>query len=185
MPVVADWAATAMFVVFAVAALAKARSAGAFDDFAASLSQFGIRSILGQRLMAAMVLLLEALGCVGLVVLAQHPIARYALPVLLLLAFGAGVAMSARSGRASACHCFGTTTELPAGPHLILNGSLAALGILAAFGGRSAGTAGDAVLGVGLGVISGVLFVFAADLYVALSTRGATAGRPVYAKNGG
>lgn len=182
MSVIADWAATAMFVVFAVAFAAKARSASAFDDFAASLSQFGISSIGGQRLLAAVVLLLEALACVGLVLLAHHPVARFVLPVLLLLGFSGGVALTARTGRLSACHCFGTSTELPAGPHLALNGALVVLGCLAAFGGDPAGTAGDTVLGIGLGVISGILFVSAADLYQALSVGGAAGRRTVSEK---
>jgi hypothetical protein len=177
MQVLTGWAATAMFVVFVVAFLAKARSATAFDDFAASLSQFGISSIGGQRLLAAVVLLLEALACVGLVLLAHHPLARFILPVLLLLGFSGGVALTARTGRLSACHCFGTSTELPARPHLALNGALAVLGCLAAFAGDPAGSAGDTVLGIGLGVISGSLFVGAADLYQALSTGGATGRR--------
>ncbi|HEU5268900.1 MAG TPA: MauE/DoxX family redox-associated membrane protein [Jatrophihabitans sp.] len=184
MPVIADWAATAMFVVFAVAVLAKLRSGSAFDDFAASLSQFGIRAIPAQRAVAVAVLLFETLACVGLVLWSDRPAARFALPVLLLVAFGAGVAVSARGGRSSACHCFGTATELPTGLHLALNGSLAAFGCLAALGGRSAGTTGDAVLGVGLGIISGVLFVFAADLYVALSTRGPADARRAMVEKG-
>jgi len=175
--VIADWAATAMFVVFGVALVAKLRSPRAFDDFAASLSQFGLSSIPGQRLAAAAVLVLEALACAGLVLLAHHPLARFTLPVVLLLGFGAGVALGARGGRRSACHCFGTSTELPTGPHLALNGSLAALGCAAVLAGDPAGSTGDSVLGIGLGIISGVLFVGAADLYAALSTAGPAAGR--------
>jgi methylamine utilization protein MauE len=179
MPVIADWAATAMLVVFAVAFVAKARSVTAFDDFAASLSQFGVRSIGGQRLLAGIVLLLEALAGVGLILLVHHPLARFVLPVVLLLGFGAGVALSARTGRLSACHCFGTSTELPARPHLALNGALAGLGCLAAFTGDTAGSTGDTVLGIGLGVISGILFVGAADLYQALSIGDSTGRRAV------
>lgn len=170
MYVLTGWTATAMFVVFAVAFLAKVRSTTAFDDFAASLSQFGVRPVGGQRLLAAVVLLLEASACVGLVLLAHHPVARFVLPVLLLLGFSAGVALSARSGRLAACHCFGTSTELPAPAHLTLNCALAALGVLAMTIGGSSGSTGDTVLGVGLGVITGVLFAASADLYLALST---------------
>jgi hypothetical protein len=173
-----------MFVVFAVAVLAKVRSASAFDEFAASLSQFGIRAIPVQRAVAVAVLLFETLACAGLLLFPQRPAARFALPVLLLVAFATGVAISARGARSTACHCFGTATELPTGLHLALNGSLATLGCLAATGGDPAGTAGDAVLGVGLGIISGVLFVFAADLYVALSTRGSVDGRRAVAGKG-
>ena len=185
MPVIADWAATAMFVVFAVAFVAKVRSAQAFDDFAASLSQFGVSSVSGQRLTAAAVLLLEALACAGLVLLNHHPLARFVLPVALLAGFAAGVALGARSGRLGACHCFGTSTELPTGPHLALNASLAALGFVAVLAGGPGGSAGDSVLGVGLGVITGVLFVFAADLYTALSTAGSVAGRGAVSEKGG
>ncbi len=185
MSVMADWAATAMFVVFAVAFSAKARSAEAFDDFAASLSQFGLRSIPGQRVLAAAVLLLEALACAGLALLAQHPLVRFALPVALLLGFSAGVALSARSGQLTACHCFGTSTELPVPAHLALNLSLAALGCLAAITGSPTGSAGDTVLGIGLGITTGVLFAASADLYVALSTSstgGGAAGRHANSK---
>ena len=184
MQVLTDWAATAMFVVFAVAFLAKARSASAFDDFAASLSQFGISSIGGQRLLAAAVLLLEALACVGLVLLVHHPLARFLLPVVLLLGFSVGVALSGRAGRLTACHCFGTSTELPTPAHLALNCSLAALGCLAMVTDGSTGTAGDTVLGIGLGVITGVLFAASADLYLALSTGGAAGRRAVPEKVG-
>lgn len=179
MPVIADWAATAMFVIFAVAFLAKARSVSAFDDFAASLSQFGVRSIGGQRLLAAGVLLLEALACAGLALLVHHPFARFVLPVILLLGFSVGVALSARAGQLTACHCFGTSTQLPAPAHLALNCALAALGCLAVVADGSAGTAGDTVLGIGLGVITGVLFAASADLYLALSTGGAAGRRAV------
>jgi len=166
-----------MFVVFAVAFVAKVRTAAAFDDFAASLSQFDIRSILGQQLVAVLVLLLEVLACAGLLTLAHHPLARFVLPVLLLLGFSVGVALSARGGQLTACHCFGTSTELPTSAHLALNCSLAALGCLAAVTGGSAGSAGDTVLGVGLGVITGMLFAASADLYVALSAGRAAARR--------
>jgi len=168
-----------MFVVFAVVFVAKARSARAFDDFARSLSQFGIRSIPGQWVVAALVLLLEALASIGLVMLAHHPVVRYALPVVLLLGFSAGVALSARSGRLAACHCFGTSTELPVPAHLALNCSLAGWGCLAAVTGGSAGSTGDTVLGTGLGAITGVLFAASADLYMALSTGSTTGGRTV------
>lgn len=179
MHVLTGWAVTAMFVVFAVAFLAKARSGTAFDDFAASLSQFGVRSISGQRVLAAAVLLCEALACVGLVLLAGHALARFVLPIVLLLGFSAGVGLSARGGQLTACHCFGTSAELPPGPHVALNAALAGLGVLAGLGGDPGGGAGDTVLGIGLGVISGVLFVCSADLYMALSTgrRGVAAGR--------
>jgi hypothetical protein len=177
MPVIADWAATALFVVFVVAFLAKLRSTQAFDDFAASLSQFGISSITRQRLVAGVVLVLEALASIGLVLLRDHPVARFVLPIALLLGFSAGVALSARTSRGAACHCFGTSTELPTGPHLALNTSLAGLGFVAVLAGGQAGTRGDSVLGIGLGTITGVLFVFAADLYAALSTAGTAAGR--------
>lgn len=182
MLVIADWAATAMFVVFAVAFAAKARSATAFDDFAASLSQFGVSSIGGQRVLAAAVLLLESLACAGLVLLLHHPLARFALPVLLLLGFSAGVALSARAGRLTACHCFGTSTELPTPVHLALNCALAALGCLAAGTDGSSGTTGDTVLGIGLGIVTGILFAASADLYLALSTGGAAARRAVSEK---
>jgi hypothetical protein len=165
-----------MLVVFVVAFVAKARSTRAFDDFAASLSQFGIGSINAQRLVAAAVLGLEALASVGLL-LAHHPLVRFALPIALLAGFSAGVALSARTGRLSACHCFGTSTTLPTGPHLALNGSLAALGCLAVFAGGPAGSAGESVLGIGLGIITGVLFAGSADLYTALSTAGTAPGR--------
>src|SRR5579885_2993065 len=117
MHVLTGWAGSAMFVVFAVAFVAKARSVTAFDDFAASLSQFGVRSIGGQRVLAGVVLVLEVLACVGLAALAHHPLARFALPVVLLVAFSAGVGWSASGGQLTACHCFGTSTELPPAPH--------------------------------------------------------------------
>lgn len=185
MHVLTDWAGTAMFLVFAVAFLAKVHSVAAFDDFAASLSQFGVRSIAGQRVLAAAVLLLEALACVELVGLAHHPLARFVLPVVLLLGFSAGVGLSARTGRLTACHCFGTSTELPPGPHVVLNAALAVLGVLAGVGGDPGGTFGDTVLGTGLGVISGVLFVCSADLYIALSTGGRAVGAGQAAQKAG
>lgn len=174
MSVIADWAATTMLLVFGTAFVAKARSRVAFDDFAASLTQFGLRTILAQRVTAAVVLALEVAACIGLLLLGGHPIARFALPILLLVGFGVGIGLTARGGRSSACHCFGTSTELPAGPHLLLNGALTVLGCLAAGAGGQAGSTGDSVLGIGLGTISGILFVCAADLYTALSIKAAS-----------
>jgi methylamine utilization protein MauE len=182
--VIADWAATAMFVVFVVAVAAKLRSASAFDDFAGSLSQFGISSITAQWWTAAAVLLLEAIASAGLL-LAHHPVARFALPVALLLGFSAGVALASRGGRASACHCFGTSTELPTGPHLSLNGALAVLGIVAVWADDPSGSTGDSVLGIGLGVITGVLFVCAAELYAALSVGASASVRGAVAEKVG
>ena len=80
MSVIADWAATAMFVVFAVAFVAKARSAEAFDDFAASLSQFGMRAIASQRLRPLPCWRWRRLPAPALVLLANHPLPRFALP---------------------------------------------------------------------------------------------------------
>jgi hypothetical protein len=166
----ADWAATTMTVVFLVAFVAKARSAQAFDDFAASLSQFGIDGINAQRLAAMVVLLAEAAAVAGLLLLPAHPLARFALPILLLIGFAVGIAASERRGQLTACHCFGASTELPTKAHLLLNGGLAALGLLAIGAGRPTASAGETVLGIGLGVISGALFVGSSDLYLALST---------------
>ncbi|MDQ2838447.1 MAG: hypothetical protein M3Y42_09465 [Actinomycetota bacterium] len=173
MSVIADWAATTMVLVFGTAFVAKARSRLAFEDFAVSLTQFGLRTVLAQRVTATVVLALEVAACIGLLLLGGHPIARFALPILLLVGFGVGIGLTARGGRPSACHCFGTSTELPAGPHLLLNGALAVLGCLAAGAGGQTGSTGDSVLGIGLGIISGVLFVGAADLHTALFSKAA------------
>jgi len=170
MPVVADLAATAMLVVFAVALVAKSRSAMAFDDFAASLSQFGINSVRRQRLAAGGVLIVEATSCAGLLLLGHHPVVRFALPVLLLAFFALAIGLSAHRGQVTACHCFGTSATLPTRPHIVMNCGLALLGCLAMTSHPVDGSAGDAVLGIGLGLIVGILFASSADLYVALST---------------
>jgi hypothetical protein len=134
--------------------------------------------------LAGAVLLLEGFACLGLVLLVHHPLARFLLPVLLLLGFSVGVALSGRAGRLTACHCFGTSTELPTPAHLALNCSLAALGCLAMLTDGSPGTAGDTVLGIGLGLISGVLFAASAELYLALSIGGAAGRRAMSEKVG-
>jgi len=159
-----------MFAVFAVALIAKSRSALAFDDFASSLSQFGIKSIRQQRFAAAGVLVVEAASCIGLLLLGQHPVLRFALPVLLLAFFAVAIALSAHRGQLTACHCFGTAATLPTAPHVAMNCGLALLGCVAMASHPGASSAGDVVLGIGLGLIIGILFVSSADLYTALST---------------
>jgi uncharacterized membrane protein len=160
-------AATSLLITFVTALIGKARSRVAFQEFAFSLQQHGVRAGHAQRRLAAVVILAELIAVVALLGFGANSLARFGPAVLLLAVFSAAIA---RTGAAVDCHCFGVASTLPVRIHLLLNGVLGLLGLLAMFapGSRSA-TPAEWVLGVGLGAILGLLVVFASDLYLALS----------------
>ena len=170
MPVLTLCAATSLLITFVTALIGKTRSRAAFQEFAFSLKQHGIRAARAQRRLAAVVVLAELAAVAALVGFGANSVARFGPSVLLLAVFSAALARTGSGGAAVDCHCFGVATSLPVRMHLMLNGVLGLLGLLAMFapGSRSA-TAAEWVLGVGLGAILGLLVVFASDLYLALS----------------
>jgi hypothetical protein len=163
--------AVALLIAFGVALLSKVRSRTALDDFEFSLSQYGLRGRLGQRVVARLVITLEAVAVIALLALPAHPVPRFAPAVLLLIGFSVAIGSSAGGRSVVECHCFGSSTALPVRLHVGLNLSLAAAGLIAMTGPAGLAAAGsDRVLGTGLGIIAGALFVCASFLYEALST---------------
>ena len=75
--------------------------------------------------------------------------------------FSAALLRAGRGGRAVACHCFGSDAPTRTGPHVAVNAVLVLLAVAAALPGPAAGTAGDRVLAVGLGLIAGVVALVA------------------------
>ena len=170
MPALTICAATSLLITFGTALVGKTRSRAAFQEFAFSLTQHGIREPRAQRRLAACVVLAELAAMAALAGFVTRPFARFGPAVLLLAVFSLAIARSGSATSAVDCHCFGVATTLPVRMHLMLNGVLGVLGLAAmlAPGYRSA-TAAEWILGIGLGAILGLLVVFASDLYLALS----------------
>ncbi|HJQ02961.1 MAG TPA: MauE/DoxX family redox-associated membrane protein [Jatrophihabitans sp.] len=163
-------AATSLLITFVTALIGKTRSRVAFQEFAFSLKQHGVRAAPAQRRLAAVVVLAELVAVAALLGFGAHSVARFGPSVLLLAVFSAAIARSGSGGAAVDCHCFGVATTLPVRMHLMLNGVLAGLGLVAMFAPSTHSTTdAEWVLGVGLGAILGLLVVFASDLYLALS----------------
>jgi len=172
-------AATALAVVLAVAAWGKVRSRRAFAAFTTALGQFGVPAAV-RRMVAALVPAAEIAALV-LLVLPVPPAVRFGPAAALLGAFTAALLRAGRSGRAIACHCFGSDAPSPLGPHVAVNAALVLLAVAAALPGPVASTAGDRVLAIGLGLIAGGLAVVAVPV---LETIGPVALRRVVAPTG-
>lgn len=143
-------------VVFAISAVSKLRGRAAFAEFAAST-----RDLLPSRwrttsvTVSTVVVVLEA----AVPVLLAVPGLRrggLGLAMTLLVAFGAAIAAALRRGERTACRCFGAS-RVPLGKrHLVRNGLLAAVAVLALVSGdvRPADPVGLAVAGTAAGVLA-------------------------------
>ena len=121
-------------VVFAVAALAKARSVATTQTAAVDL---GVPSALAGPV-ARMLPFVEGLAAVLLVGgLASRPVGRVggAVALALLFAFSVAIARTLRAGRAPVCQCFGAMSARPIGPDaLVRNVALSVLALVALVG---------------------------------------------------
>ncbi|NEA37371.1 MauE/DoxX family redox-associated membrane protein [Streptomyces sp. SID13031] len=121
-------------VVFAVSLLSKTRSRGRYADFVAAVP--GLAPGIPVRLAAPAVIAGEAAVIVAMVLPGTAPLG-FAVAVLLLIAFTAGIVHAIRQQQSVSCQCFGAS-KVPVGPaHVVRNGFLllvAAVGLIAALG---------------------------------------------------
>jgi hypothetical protein len=143
-------------VVFAVAVVGKARSRAAFKAFVDSLAAFGWLPAGRRRLVAIMVVVVEAITVV-LVAVPVTAAAGLALAGGTLAAFTASAWRQARIGRPVRCRCFGTDGGEFGSAQLVRNGLLLATAIVGLVAAALAGTGPVAVPGAALAVALGAL----------------------------
>ncbi|MFC5831452.1 MauE/DoxX family redox-associated membrane protein [Nonomuraea insulae] len=143
-------------VVFAISAVTKLRGRAAFAEFVASTRNLlPSRWRTTSRAVSAVVITLEATVPVLLVLPRLHQ-GGLGLAVVLLVAFGAGIAGALRRGERTACRCFGAS-KMPLGRrHLVRNGLLAVVAVLALVSGDvlAAEPVGLAVAGAAASVLA-------------------------------
>ena len=110
----------ALATVFAIAAISKLKSRGAFAELVASLPAFGVpeRASLGAAIVA-----LELSSAAALIFAPQL---GGALAAIVLVGFSLGIARALRAPEPVACRCFGASRTPVARGHLVRNAVLAA-----------------------------------------------------------
>lgn len=170
------FADTVLFtVVFAVAAIAKARSADAFRDFTRSLRRLGVPVPRTGAPIAVAVIGCESAIAVLLAWSAALTLAGtdgpwrtvpsslgLAFAAVLLFAFGAGIGAGLRRGGGATCQCFGPSVSVLGAPHVVRNLVLAGLATAGAPAtGGNGHTAG--LLVAGCAGVAAALLVIASD----------------------
>ncbi|NBC39622.1 hypothetical protein GTZ93_07230 [Corallococcus exiguus] len=141
-------------MVFALAALGKARGRKPFEDFIQTLKSFGLPRALAGAPLAATLILAEAASALLLLVGMG---AGYVLALLLLVGFTLGIAWVIRRGKKVACRCFGASNAPVSAAHLVRNGLLLTITVVGAVSHEAA----SGGLAVGMGVIAGTVGVLA------------------------
>jgi hypothetical protein len=142
--------------VFAISAVTKLRGRAAFEEFVASTRTLvPPRWRTTSRAVSAVVIMLEVAVPVLLVVPRLHR-GGLGVAVMLLVAFGAGIAAALRRGERTGCRCFGAAKTPLGRRHLVRNGLLAVVAVLALVSGH-----GRAVEPVGLVVAAAAASVLA------------------------
>lgn len=139
-------------VVFALAALGKARGRKSFEDFIQTLGNFGFPPSWAGSPLAAALILTEAASAL---LLLMGMAAGYALALALLGGFTLGIAWVLRRGDKVACRCFGASKTPVGAAHLVRNGLLLAITVLGAM------SHGGEPLPAGLGAVAGTVGVLA------------------------
>ncbi|TNV46953.1 hypothetical protein FH620_41895, partial [Corallococcus exiguus] len=116
-------------MVFALAALGKARGRKPFEDFIQTLKSFGLPRALAGAPLAATLILAEAASALLLLVGMG---AGYVLALLLLVGFTLGIAWVIRRGKKVACRCFGASNAPVSAAHLVRNGLLLTITVVGA-----------------------------------------------------
>ncbi|NNB84689.1 hypothetical protein HJC10_24100 [Corallococcus exiguus] len=137
-------------MVFALAALGKARGRKPFEDFIQTLKSFGLPRALAGAPLAATLILAEAASALLLLVGMG---AGYVLALLLLVGFTLGIAWVIRQGKKVACRCFGASNAPVSAAHLVRNGLLLTITVVGAVSHEAA----SGGLAVGMGVIAGTV----------------------------
>jgi hypothetical protein len=137
-------------IVFALAAVGKARGRQPFADFIQTLENFGLPRPLAGAPLAAALILAEAASALLLLL---NVGAGYVMALLLLVGFTLGIAWVIRQGQKVACRCFGASNAPVSPAHLVRNGLLLAVTLLGAVSHQNA----SGELAVGMGVIAGTV----------------------------
>ncbi|GAB1513088.1 MauE/DoxX family redox-associated membrane protein [Actinophytocola sp. KF-1] len=145
-----------LVVVFAGAVAGKLRSVRAFAEFAGSVAVLAPRA-LPARPVAVLVVAAEALTAALLLVPATR-LAGYALSVLMLAAFAAGIARVVHTGQRVRCRCFGGGGGVLGPGHLARNALLVVAACGAAFDSTTV-TAPRALVALTAGAVLGLVIV--------------------------
>ncbi|RYZ40026.1 MAG: hypothetical protein EOO71_17755 [Myxococcaceae bacterium] len=137
-------------MVFALAAVGKARGRRPFEDFIQTLANFGLPRTLAGAPLAAALILTEAASALLLLVGVW---AGYVLALLLLVGFTLGIAWVLRREEKVACRCFGASNAPVSAAHLVRNGLLLIITLV----GAVSHPAASGGLAVGMGVIAGTV----------------------------
>jgi hypothetical protein len=148
----------ALGFVFAAAVVGKLRNRA---DFAQSLSGLGISRAATPTAVA--VIAAEAL-CVVLLLFAMTADLGYALALLLLAAFSAGIVSAVRTRRAVACNCFGSGGKQLGPAHLVRNGLLALIAVVGLLASQLPISAPSLLIALGAGAFLSLLFIRWDDL---------------------
>ncbi|WP_415829685.1 MauE/DoxX family redox-associated membrane protein, partial [Corallococcus exiguus] len=132
-------------MVFALAALGKARGRKPFEDFIQTLKSFGLPRALAGAPLAATLILAEAASALLLLVGMG---AGYVLALLLLVGFTLGIAWVIRRGKKVACRCFGASNAPVSAAHLVRNGLLLTITVVGAVSHEAASGGLAVVMGV-------------------------------------
>lgn len=157
------YAAAALVTVFTVSALGKVRK---FAEFTDSLVTFGIYSR-HRRVVLAFLTITAEVGCLVLTTIGGG--FRFIAPLGLLAVFTATlIYLRWSDGPSASCQCFGSSGA-PVGWHITANILLICVASVAMFTSTSAVSAGGQVLGIGIGILSGLIIAALDHLYIALS----------------
>ncbi|ALC23833.1 MauE/DoxX family redox-associated membrane protein [Streptomyces pristinaespiralis] len=160
-----------LVLVFAAAAAGKSWRRGSFDAFVSSLAAL---RLFPRRLSAAVAVTTVVAEAVTVVLLAVPATAGagFALAILLLTAFVAGILAARQGGRQVPCRCFGATGTPLGMPHVIRNALLAvvaAVGLVALTASSSPGSVHPGGLAIaGVTAAAGSLLVVRMDDLLAL-----------------
>lgn len=152
-----DLAARALLVVvFAGAVAGKLRSTRAFAEFVESVTAM-VPTWLPARGVAALVVAGEGAAAVVLLVPVTR-LAGYALSVLMLAAFAAGIARTVHAGARVRCSCFGAGGGQLGSGHIVRNALLIAAACVGALS-DTAATAPGALVALTAGALLGLVTV--------------------------
>ena len=147
---------TALALVYATAALGKARPGTAFDGFVASLPAFGLPA---RAAVAASLVLAEAST---VLLLCLCPRVGFVAAAALMSSFTVGVVATVQARRQVACHCFGAAAVVLGRRHIVRNLILVALAVAGALATRGAGQpslVGERAAAGLLGLVVGALII--------------------------
>lgn len=142
-------------VVFLTAVVGKTRSRQGFAEFRDSVAAIAPRWLpVGP---AAVAVVAGEAATVVLLAVPATRLAGYALAVVLLAAFCAGIARVVHSRQMVRCQCFGAGGDVLGPEHLVRNGLLVAVATAGALGGGATPSAPAALVAMVTGALLGLL----------------------------